>query len=98
MAWDTSDRRARLPRNWPTLRRAILKRDRGVCQLRHPGCLIRATEVDHIVAGDNHAPGNLRALCSSCHKGVTAVQAKTAQAAVRTRGKRDAEPHPGLTD
>lgn len=96
MPWTSSDRRAHLPRNWATIRARILKRDRWTCQLRDPGCTIRATEVDHIGDRDNHTPANLRAACPACHTRRTGIQAKAAQRAVAARSRRPDEPHPGL--
>lgn len=37
--------------DWQAMRRQILTRDAGVCQIRGPKCKVSATEVDHIVAG-----------------------------------------------
>ena len=98
MTWTTSDRRTHLPSNWATIRARVLKRDRGVCQLRDAGCTVRATEVDHIGQRDDHTLTNLRAVCRACHAGRTGAQAKAAQRAVAARGRRPDEPHPGLAD
>ena len=60
-----------LPRNWRTIRRLVLDRDGGVCQIRGEGCTTVATNVDHIVAqadGGSHDPANLRAACEHCNK------------------------------
>jgi 5-methylcytosine-specific restriction endonuclease McrA len=46
----------------PGIRRAVLARDHGVCQI----CGQPATDIDHI-AGDSADLGNLRALCRSCN-------------------------------
>ncbi|MFE5570529.1 HNH endonuclease [Amycolatopsis japonica] len=62
-AWSGSDRAARLPRTWPTIRRRVLRCD--------PTCRVcwsaPATEVDHIVPGDDHRETNLQGICSPCH-------------------------------
>lgn len=93
--WQNSTRRARLPKNWEAARRRILQRDNHHCQLRLEGCTGRATEVDHRVAGDNHDPTNLQAVCSSCHKRKTQAEAALARAPRPSR--RRAQPnHPGL--
>jgi 5-methylcytosine-specific restriction endonuclease McrA len=97
MAWSSSDRRAHLPRNWQALRLRVFDRDGYLCQIAGPTCTGLATEVDHINGRDNHGMGNLRAVCSRCHKARTNVDAKAAQAIVRARGKRPPEPHPGIT-
>lgn len=58
-------------RRWREIRRAVLARDGGVCQLQLPGCVQVATHVDHIVAkslgGDDTMP-NLRAACGPCNQ------------------------------
>lgn len=54
------------------VRAAVLQRDGYQCRLRLPGCLGRATEVDHIVPRAAGGPvfdlDNLRAVCASCHR------------------------------
>lgn len=65
--WDGSNRRQRLPDNWPQISRTVLERDGYQCQVGYDGCLGRATDTDHITAGDDHRPTNLQAACSHCH-------------------------------
>ncbi|MBC6822333.1 hypothetical protein CRD20_08250 [Corynebacterium sp. LK33] len=81
--WYSSDRRKRLPPDWRHRRLRVLRRDRWRCQLKSFGCLEEATEVDHIVRGDNHSEDNLQAVCSACHKKKTQTEAKEASAAKR---------------
>jgi 5-methylcytosine-specific restriction endonuclease McrA len=73
---------------WRTLRRIILERDRGVCQVRGPGCEGEAKAVDHIVptceGGDFYDPANLRASCRKCN-GVRGAATATSRNA-RYRG------------
>lgn len=95
MTWHGSDRRSRLPGDWATRRRRVLKRDGWLCQLRSPGCTMVATEVDHIEPGDDHALTNLRATCSPCHAAKSAAEGVAARAAIRSRATRPAEAHPG---
>ena len=64
MNWTTSTRRTRLPAGWARLRRQVLRRDGSICQI----CGDRATEVDHIVPGDDHGMWNLQSLCTPCHR------------------------------
>jgi 5-methylcytosine-specific restriction endonuclease McrA len=49
----------------------VLERDGYQCQLRYTDiCVVRATQVDHIVqpeAGGGSDPANLRAVCIRCH-------------------------------
>lgn len=95
--WAGSTRRARLPANWPTIRRAVLERDGHVCQLAYPGaCIHTATEVDHIHGDDNHDPSALRAVCTPCHQARSSSQGGRAAAAARASRRRVPERHPGL--
>ena len=61
------------PRDWTKRRQTVMQRDEGRCQIKGPGCLYWATEVDHIVprsVGDKatmHHLDNLRAVCRPCH-------------------------------
>ena len=93
-AWEGSTRRGRLPADWPLRRRRILKRDSYRCQIAGPRCTTRATEVDHIVANDDHGDHNLRAVCAPCH----ATKSGQEGAAARPRINRPTERHPGLLD
>lgn len=70
LAWSSSDRRSRLPADWPTRREQVLVRDGRVCQWRVGGrkCGAPARDVDHVVPGDDHSYSNLRALCSAHHQ------------------------------
>ncbi|TSB25294.1 HNH endonuclease [Streptomyces benahoarensis] len=67
MQWAGSGRRVQLPSDWAVRRLSVLKRDGFQCRgvLRDTGvrCTAPATDVDHIVPGDNHNPANLQALC-----------------------------------
>jgi 5-methylcytosine-specific restriction endonuclease McrA len=72
MAWETSNRKARLPANWSLIRLRILRRDGYRCQAanrdgRAGKCLAPANQVDHIIAGDDHDSINLQALCAWHH-------------------------------
>lgn len=96
MPWNTSNRRARLPGNWPRIVRDILSRDKNTCKLKFPGCLLRATEVDHIDRGDNHAYSNLQAVCKKCHATKSAREGRQAQLSRRALRKRPVESHPGV--
>lgn len=104
MSWSTSDRKSRLPGNWESLRKKILKRDGYRCKAqtltgRCPGV---ATDVDHIKRGDDHSDSNLQSLCADHHKQKTAREGHLAYNAQRRaqqkRIERDfgnQEPHPG---
>lgn len=98
MTWDGSDRRSRLPANWPAICRRVHARDGWRCQIRGPSCTITSTQVDHITRGDDHRLANLQAVCATCHAAKSAAEGVAARAAVRARDRRAAEQHPGLTD
>ncbi|GIG61136.1 hypothetical protein Lfu02_55080 [Longispora fulva] len=100
MAWDSSDRRAQLPRDWPRRRALVLRRDGHMCQwVRQDGsdelCLEAATDVDHIIPGSDHRLVNLRALCAWHHGRKSGGEGAQAAAAKRTSRYRPREQHPG---
>ena len=80
-AWATSDRSRRLPSSstWARIRAAVLNRDQHLCQINGPSCRLIATEVDHIVPGDDHRMENLQAACSVCHRAKTQAEAAAAR-------------------
>ncbi|WP_330926302.1 HNH endonuclease [Candidatus Sororendozoicomonas aggregata] len=71
---------------WQKLRKEILQRDRYLCQsCRAEGRLQAANVVDHIInkaSGGTDDPGNLQALCQSCHA------AKTGREGARASNRR----------
>lgn len=93
--WSSSNRRSRLPGNWSALRRQVLRRDQNTCQLKLAGCETKATEVDHIIAGDNHELTNLRAACKKCHQQKSSAEGNQAKAAIRAARFRKKPGHPG---
>jgi len=93
--WRGSNRASRLPSNWTALRRAVLKRDNNSCQIQEPGCLGRATEVDHIQAGDDHRLSNLQAACRACHAAKSGREGNAAKARLRAARFRKKPTHPG---
>lgn len=67
---------------WPRLRAEVLERDGHTCQMRLPGCLVHASEVDHVVPvadGGTDDKSNLRAACHPCHATTTARHARATQ-------------------
>lgn len=53
-----------MPPQWKDKRARILRRDRHICHLcGQPG----ATEVDHLIPGDDHRDSNLAAAHPACH-------------------------------
>lgn len=93
--WDSSNRKSRLPANWNHLRSLVLRRDSHRCKIGDEGCRTIATDVDHIVAGDNHAPENLQAACSWCHNRKSSREGNTARRRKAERRFRPVERHPG---
>lgn len=90
MPWTTSDRRERLPSDWPTRRQVVLRRDgwRCVATMRDGDrCTEVATDVDHVRPGDDHSLGNLQALCRWHHGRKSAREGVEARA-VRPRAGR----------
>lgn len=101
MSWANSNRAARLPSNWPAIRRRIIRRDGGRCtQLFSDGrrCERTDVEVDHIVPGDDHSDDNLRCLCTWHHRRKSAHEGGTAAALTRVRTARPTPIHPALDD
>ena len=98
--WANSTRKSRLPADWARRRAAVLARDGHRCRaLDSAGARCRATanQVDHIVAGDEHALANLQALCAFHHAKKTSAEGRAAQKPRATRA-REPERHPGLLD
>lgn len=97
MAWEQSTRRQRLPKNWAQIRRQVLHRDRHLCQilLEDVGtiCGELATEVDHVVAGDNHALTNLQAICTWHHRRKSSAEGAAARPKFESRLRKQ-EAHP----
>ena len=81
---------------WRRVRRKVLKRDSGICQIRGPHCRVTATAVDKIrpaaQGGDGFDPDNLQSACAPCHAAKTAAEAKAGRAS--HRGKRKPPVHP----
>lgn len=101
--WAGSDRRQRLPKDWPRIRNHVLKRDGRRCTERDPDtgrrCDELATEVDHIVPGDNHDPSNLRSLCEWHHRSKSSREGAQARNRIRAKNAqrfKRTEQHPGL--
>lgn len=95
--WIGSTRRERLPADWHTIVARILARDERRCRaVLSDGtrCTETATDVDHIVRGDDHRDANLQALCSWHHRRKTAAEGNAARRPLTNR--RAPERHPGL--
>ena len=99
MAWSTSDRKSRLPADWPARRRAVLERCGGRCEvLRKDGsrCRDKATDVDHVNPGDDHGLHNLRGICSWHHARKSAREGVEARRELNSILYRKPETHPGI--
>jgi 5-methylcytosine-specific restriction enzyme A len=100
--WAGSDRRSRLPKDWPRIRNRVLKRDGKRCtHINDDGvrCPDPATDVDHIVPGDDHSESNLRSLCEWHHRIKSGREGGAARAAKLKRNAskfKRVERHPGL--
>lgn len=88
--WAGSNRRSRLPVNWPSIRADVLDEE-PFCRL----CGIGPSVVcDHIIRGDDHSRANLQGICRPCDRIKSAREGGTAPHKRRSR-LRPAEPHPG---
>jgi 5-methylcytosine-specific restriction endonuclease McrA len=99
MAWDTSNRRSRLPRDWHSRRAYVLRRDGHRCQARDSigvMCGAPATDVDHVNPGDDHGYANLQALCRWHHARKSSAEGAAARRP-RLAQRREPESHPGMT-
>jgi 5-methylcytosine-specific restriction protein A len=94
MGWENSTRKHRLPRNWHRLRAIVLRDANHQCEVVTNGirCTNAATEVDHIIPGDDHSRENLRAICEEHHKPKSSREGNAAR--TKKYGKR-VEDHPG---
>lgn len=105
MAWQTSDRRERLPGNWGALVRAVKARAKrtsklGIeqCEWRLPSgkrCPRVGKEVDHRIPNDDHGMDNLRLLCPHHHGKKSSSEGRQAREAFKQSKYRPREDHPG---
>lgn len=70
MAWETSDRKSRLPGNWLALRKEVFRVKGRRCYIVEDGhrCGAEAGEVDHVVPSGPDDISNLEPICSTHHK------------------------------
>lgn len=99
MSWEGSDRRERLPSDWPARVQKVKKRDGFQCTSRLPSgkrCpRTKALQVDHVTPGDNHNLDNLALICPFHHGKKSSAEGRAARQArwsvpLRTEGE-----HPG---
>lgn len=99
MAWESSDRRSRLPANWDELVRLVWARDKGRCTWRLPSgkrCPRRGADVDHRKNDDDHRLENLQLLCRTHHDKKTSREAWSGRKRRRDATIRPPEAHPGI--
>lgn len=99
MAWNTSTRSSRLPKDWPSIKRQVKQRARGMCEAttHQPSCDGIGAECDHILAGDNHGMDNLQWLSTPCHLAKTTAENAARNTATAQLKRRPQEQHPGRT-
>lgn len=74
-----------------------MRRDRRLCQYRYPGiCTTHATQVDHVLPGDDHSLTNLKAICTECHKHKSSREGHESKRKRNAMRKRETKRHPGL--
>lgn len=88
--WQGSTRRDRLPRDWRALCTATYTQYGHVCYL----CGEYASQIDHVIPGDDHELTNLRPICVRCHGRKSGREGGIARA-VRYSRHRPEETHPG---
>lgn len=96
MAWDHSDRNARLPADWSTrIVPAVMRLHGRRCHLCGQS---GADAVDHIRPGDDHRLENLAPIHQDvapyCHRYKSSREGVDARTALRQARTRPAEPHP----
>jgi len=97
MVWSTSDRKQRLPDDWPQIRAAVKARAKGKCQATNHALKCRGwgSDADHIVPGDDHSMSNLQWLSGPCHWAKTNREAAARSRERKAARYRPTEQHPG---
>lgn len=96
--WKGSDRRARLPSDWPARVAKTKHLARNQCQWILPSgkrCPRKGTDCDHIIPGDNHEQANLQLLCGHHHGLKTAKESQEGRWGKKKIVPRSEGPHPG---
>ena len=98
MTWETSDRRSRLPADWPAIVGRVKLKAQGRCQARLPSgkrCPRVGVDVDHVIPNDDHSLRNLRLLCEHHHDKKSSREGFEARQAFKQSKYRPREDHPG---
>lgn len=81
-----SGRYERLPKDWGTLSLFILDRDNHICYICGES---GADGVDHVIAGDDHSPSNLKAIHHNrepyCHRYKTSQEGNKAKGMYKSK-------------
>ena len=87
MGWESSNRRSKLPANWPELRKEVRARSGGRCEVVVDGkrCQNRAVDVDHVNRGNDHSLSNLRDICEPHHDAKSSREGVEARAMQKAR-------------
>ncbi|WP_411828688.1 HNH endonuclease [Mycobacterium intracellulare] len=73
----------------------MLRDAKGVCEIKRPGCIVRATDVDHKRRGSDHSRSNLQAACKRCHGWKSSREGVAQRRKLAAQRKRPPERHPG---
>lgn len=102
---DTPSRKSRLPDNWQELRKAVIARSGGRCELlKKDGrrCWDKGVDVDHIIPNDDDSMANLQHVCAWHHARKTGREGREARSVSeepwRKLLRREPEKHPGSID
>jgi 5-methylcytosine-specific restriction protein A len=103
--WGGSDRRSRLPTDWPTRRAAVHRRSGWRCEMLvvEPGQVPRPCGkyadggVDHVIPNDDDSLDNLQDTCAKHHRRKSSQEGNAARAVQRGQRSRPKPPerHPG---
>jgi 5-methylcytosine-specific restriction endonuclease McrA len=78
----------------------VLSRDGSKCSWIYGDgnrCGLPATDIDHIIPGDDHSLSNLRGLCADHHRKKSSREGLAAKREIAGRFKREPEIHPGYS-
>lgn len=100
--WQGSDRRDRLPADWPAIVVRIKRRDQGRCTQQLPsgkrcprGEPEFRVQVDHLKPGDDHRDVNLACKCEAHHSKKSSQEGNSARWGKKKITPRTEGPHPG---